>query len=133
MKKYRLAATMILGVMVVALLLMATGCKKQPKCGCNGDALGTLSKMPVSIVYDAINKTARFSPANNPYEIYHFCNPSEWIGELSKFQQGDEVEVSGPFFYECNYLIQNSNSPYGSYWRIYQIQVTELAVNPYGK
>ncbi len=124
---------MTLGVILAAMIMLAAGCKKQPKCGCNGDALDTLRMMHVNISYDAINKTARFTVIGDPYGYYHFCNPSEWMSVLSKFEQGEEVLVSGPYFWECNFMMQNSNSPYYSYWRIYQVHVTDLSAYEYGK
>jgi len=133
MKRNRMLATMALVSAVVILVALTAGCKKQPKCGCDGDALDTLEQAHVNITYDAVNKTARFSTVWDSYSIYYFCNPSQWISELTKFSQNEEILVSGPYFYECNYLMNSSNSYYYSYMRIYQVQVTAVASYDYGK
>jgi hypothetical protein len=133
MNKKKIVAGIATGVLIVAALLSATSCKKQPKCGCNGDPLDTLNLTHVYITYDADNKTAQFSPIWNSYEIYYFCNPSEWMSTLTKFKQCEEILISGTYFYECNYLMNSSNSYYYNLWRIYQINVTDVRAYEYGK
>lgn len=133
MKRNRITATVAMIILIIAGMVMSGGCKKQPKCGCDGDALDTLRQTHVNISYDAVNRTARFTPIWDSYSIYYFCNPSQWISELTKFKQGEEILVSGPYFYECNYLMNSSNSYYYSYMRIYQIQVTDLQAYEWGK
>lgn len=129
----RIVTVSALILIFIGGLLAFSGCKKQPKCGCEGDALDTLDLNHVIISYDADKKTAQFTTLGNPYYIYYFCNPSEWISELSKFKQGEEILISGPYFYECNYLMNSSNSYYYSLYRIYQIDVTEVMAYEYGK
>ena len=133
MKRKRIAATIALVFTVAAVIVLTGSCRKQEKCGCDGDALDSLELVHVNISYDAVNKTARFAPIWDSYSIYYFCNPSEWISELSKYPQGEEILVSGEFFYECNYLMNSSNSYYYNYMRIYQINVTAVASYDYGK
>lgn len=133
MSRKKIVAGITTVVLIIAALLSASGCKKQPKCGCNGDSLDTLNLTHVYITYDADNKTAQFSPIWNSYEIYYFCNPSEWMSTLTKFNQGEEILISGPYFYECNYLMNSSNSYYYNLWRIYQINVTDVRAYEYGK
>ncbi|HNX84565.1 MAG: hypothetical protein KBB24_09155 [Bacteroidales bacterium] len=133
MKRNRILATLALVFAVAALVAVTAGCKKQPKCGCDGDALDSLNLSNVYITYDAVNKTARFSTIWDQYSIYYFCNPSQWISELTKFAQGEEILVSGEYFYECNYLMNSSNSYYYSYMRIYQVKVTAVAAHEWGK
>ena len=43
MKRNRIAATIALVLSVTALIVLTGSCKKQPKCGCDGDALDSLS------------------------------------------------------------------------------------------
>jgi hypothetical protein len=133
MKRNRILANIAIAFVLSAGLIFAAGCKKQPKCGCDGDALDTLDQTHIYITYDADLKTARFTPIWDSYSVYYFCNPSEWMSELTKFNQGEEILVSGPYFYECNYLMSSSNSYYYNYMRIYQIQVTAVAAYEYGK
>jgi len=133
MDRKKIAAGIAVVVLLIAGLLSIPGCKKQPKCGCDGDPLDTLILVHVNIKYDADNKSAQFSPLGNPYEIYYFCNPSAWMSTLTKFDQGEEILISGPYFYECNYLMNSSNSYYYNLWRIYQIDVTDVRAYEYGK
>jgi hypothetical protein len=133
MKTKRILANIALALVLISGLVLAGGCRKQPKCGCDGDALDTLVNAHVYIVYDADTKTARFSSIYDSFSTYYFCNPSEWMSELTKFSQGEEILISGPFFYECNYLMSSSNSYYYSYYKVYQVQVTNVAAYEYGK
>jgi hypothetical protein len=133
MKRKIISAGMAVAMLLITGILSLTGCRKQPKCGCNGDALDTLHLTHVNITYDADAKTAQFSPIGNPYYIYYFCNPSKWMSTLTKFSQGEEILITGPYFYECNYLMNSSNSYYYNLWRIYQIDVTDVRAYEYGK
>jgi hypothetical protein len=133
MKGKRILANISIALMIIAGVVLSGGCKKQPKCGCDGDALDTLDVMHVYISYDADTKTARFSPIYDSYSVYYFCNPSEWMSELTKFSQGEEILISGPYFYECNYLMNASNSYQYSYMKVYQIDVTNVGAYEYGK
>jgi hypothetical protein len=133
MTRNRILANMAIAVMLIAVVALTGACKKQPKCGCDGDALDTLEMMHVYISYDAETKTARFSPKYDAYSVYYFCNPSDWMSELSKFNQGDEILISGPYFYECNYLMNAGNSYQTSYMKVYQIDVSYVGAYEYGK
>ncbi|MCK7534524.1 MAG: hypothetical protein MZV63_27705 [Marinilabiliales bacterium] len=133
MKGKRILANISIALMIIAGVVLSGGCKKQPKCGCDGDPLDTLNAMHVYISYDADTKTARFSPIYDSYSVYYFCNPSEWMSELTKFSQGEEILISGPYFYECNYLMNASNSYQYSYMKVYQIDVTYVGAYEYGK
>lgn len=133
MKRNRILANIAIAVIVIAGVVVTGGCKKQPKCGCDGDALDTLNMMHVYITYDASSKSARFSPIYDAYSIYYFCNPSEWMSELTKFNQNEEILISGPYFYECNYLMNAGNSYQTSYMKIYQIDVNYVGAYEYGK
>lgn len=126
---YNLALTCL----VIIPFAFNAGCKKQPKCGCDGDPLDTLNKAHVLVYYDADKKSAQCTGVNDPYSIFYFCNPSAVMGELTKYEQGAEILITGPFFYECNYLMNSSNSYYPSLYRIYQIQVTAVEPDLYGK
>ncbi len=130
MKRNRILANIAIALTLIIGLILAGGCKKQKKCGCDGDALDTLRLRHVNIIYDATLKTARFSEYN---AIYYFCNPSEWMSQLSKFDQGEEILISGPYFFECSYLMNSSNSQYYNPMRIYQINVTSVSAYEYGK
>jgi len=135
MKIQRILANGALTLLLFAGVISMAGCKKQPKCGCDGDALDTLKQAHVYISYNAETKSAQFRPLWSNYDIYYFCNPSEFMDEMKTFEQGAEILVSGEYFYECNYLMNagNSGGSYYSMYRIYQIRVTDVAAYDYGK
>jgi hypothetical protein len=129
----RILANGALALLLIAGVISSAGCKKQPKCGCDGDALDTLKLAHVYISYDAENKSAQFIPLWSNYDIFYFCNPSEFMDELKTFEQGAEILVSGAYFYECNYLMNAGNGGSYSMYKIYQIQITDVAPYDYGK
>jgi len=129
----RILANGALGLLLIAGVISTAGCKKQPKCGCDGDALDTLKQAHVYISYDAETKSAQFRPLWSSFDIYYFCNPSDFMDELKTFEQNTEILVSGAFFYECNYLMNAGNGGSYSMYKIYQIQVTDVAAYDYGK
>jgi hypothetical protein len=133
MNMKRILANGAMALLIIAGVISSAGCKKQPKCGCDGDALDTLKKVPVLISFDAESKSAQFTAPGNPYSIYYFCNPSDFMGELEKLEQGAEILVTGAYFYECNYLMNAGNGGSYSMYRIYQIKVTDVEVWGYGK
>jgi hypothetical protein len=53
--------------------------------------------------------------------------------KLADYKSGDVLQVSGQVFWECNYLYQSSNSSYSSYYKVYDIKVTDVTVDLYGK
>lgn len=133
MKLKRILANGAMALLLIAGVISSAGCKKQPKCGCDGDALDTLEQAHVYISYDAETKSAQFVPLWSNFDRYYFCNPSEFMDELKTFEQNSEILVSGEYFYECNYLMNAGNGGYSSMYRIYQIHVTDVAPYDYGK
>jgi hypothetical protein len=129
----RILANGAMALLLIAGVISSAGCKKQPKCGCDGDALDTLEQAHVYISYNAETKSAQFRPLWSSYDIYYFCNPSEFMDELVTFEQGAEILVTGEYFYECNYLMNAGNGGSYSYYKIYQIHVTDVAPYDYGK
>ncbi len=94
--------------------------------------LDTLVDTPVMIYYDEVNKSAQFSASFNAYASYYFCNPTEMMPQLTKFENGAVVLLSGKVFYECNYMYQASNSYYGSMYQAYMVTVTSIKEDLYG-
>jgi len=133
MKMKRILANGAVALLLIAGVILSAGCKKQPKCGCDGDALDTLTLAHVYISYNAETKSAQFVPLWSNYDVYYFCNPSEFMDELVTFEQGAEILVTGEYFYECNYLMNAGNGSSYSMYRVYQIQVTDVAPYDYGK
>ena len=133
MKIQRILANGALTLLLIAGVISMATCKKQEKCGCDGDALDSLQQGHVYISYNAETKSAQFRPLWSNYDIYYFCNPSAFMEKLKTFEQGAEILVSGEYFYECNYLMNAGNGGSYSMYRIYQIQVTDVAAYDYGK
>jgi hypothetical protein len=123
---------------IVILIILApvfsySGCKKQAKCGCDGDVLFTLDKVEATVTYNETGTIIRFSTLSDPYSTYNFCNPGEMFPKLKDFKSGDVLLVSGSAFWECNYLYQSSNYSYQSYYKVYEMQVSDVTVDLYGK
>lgn len=106
-------------------------CKKQIRCGCDGDMINSFVEMPVIIYYDAEAGSAQFTFEGNPLAKYYFCNPTEMMPELSKYESGTKVLIDCQIFYECNYMMQASNS-YSSYYQAYMVQVDKIQSSLYG-
>jgi hypothetical protein len=109
-----------------------SGCKKQAKCGCNGDVLFSLTDKPAYIYNNESGTPNYFITVDNSYSQYQFCNPSEVLKMFPDYKSGDVLQVSGKVLWECNYLSQSSNSTYQTY-TVYVIQVTAFSMNLYGK
>jgi len=116
-----------------APVISYSGCKKQAKCGCDGDVLFSLSARPSTVYFNEAGTNIQFIPLDEPYSTYYFCNPTEMFPKLTDYKSGDVLQVSGRVYWECNFLYQSSNSSYQTYQKVYQIQVTDVTVNLYGK
>jgi hypothetical protein len=113
-------------------LFMDQGCKKQPKCGCGKDAIGTLTDHPVYVSYDTVAKSAVFYPVISSGGTYYFCNPGKWIDTLKTMDTKQSLLLSGKIYYECQYLMNSGN--YGYYIPpVYQVDVTSIKEDNYGK
>jgi hypothetical protein len=110
------------------------GCKKQAKCGCDGDVLYTITKAQATVYYTT-GASIQFMTLTDPYSTYNFCNPGEMFPKFTEnnYKSGDVLQISGNVYWECNYLYQSSNYSYGSYNKVYVIQVTDVTVDLYGK
>ncbi len=120
-------------VLIIVTLFIGS-CKKQPKCGCDGDIIKELVGFPVFVYYDTINVAAWFNPVTNSSSTYYVCNPSDYMSFLKGFDNGAYLLVDGHVYWECNYLMQASNNSYYSYYyKAYQIDVTDMHEDLYGK
>jgi hypothetical protein len=122
----------------VAMIIFApvfsyTGCKKQAKCGCGKDVLFSFAETSANIYFNATGSIMYFQTLGDLYSTYNFCNPSEMFPNLADAKSGDVLQVSGHVYWDCNYVYQASNSAYQSYYKIYDVQVTGLSLNLYGK
>ena len=124
----------ILAVLIIlAPVFSYSGCRKQAKCGCGKDILFTLTNEQATVYYNETGTSITFTRVSNPYETYNFCNPGEMFPKFTDYKSGDVLQVSGHVYWECNYLYQSSNYSYGSYYKVYMIQVTDVTVDLYGK
>lgn len=124
---------LVLLVFIVPLFT-STDCKKQAKCGCNGDVLFSVTKEQAHVYFNDTGTSIYFMPLSNPYATYYFCNPGEMFPKLSEAKSGDILLVTGDAYWECNFLYQSSNySYYSSTYKVYQIQVTDVISDLYGK
>ncbi len=130
MKRRSIIIAVTTVVMIVAGLMLTVGCKKQPRCGCRGDAIGELKETPIMVFFDLYNKTAW---CYDGYASYYFCNPSEWMDFLKDFKSGQELKVSGQYFWDCTYQMNVSGSGYMYGPPVYQIQVKALSLDEFGK
>ena len=122
----------ILVIVIVILPVFADmGCRKQEKCGCDGDMLYELDREQAKVYFT--ESSASFSPASNPYYTYYFCNPGEMFPKLKEYASGDLLIVSGKVFWECNFIYQSSNYSYQTYYKVYMIQVSDVTIDLYGK
>jgi hypothetical protein len=122
----------IVALIIIVPVFSYTGCKKQAKCGCGKDVLVSLTSTSCHIYWtDGAIITAMV--VGNPYSTYIFCNPSEMFPKLVDAKTGDILEVSGHVYWDCNYVYQSSNSAYQSSYKTYDVQVTDLTLNLYGK
>jgi hypothetical protein len=132
MKQYRLTRIFAATLIVIAALL-STDCKKQTKCGCGKDVLFTLTTASANIYFNETGTNIYFQPLGDMYSTYYFCNPAEMFPNLADAKSGDILQISGLVYWDCNYVYQSSNSSYQSVYKVYNVQVTELTLDLYGK
>ena len=125
----------LLIILILAIpLFSTTDCKKQAKCGCDGDILFTLTRTQAKVYFNEGGASIWFTRLDDPYSTYFFCNPGEMFTKMTDAKSGDILLVSGHAFWECNFLYQSSNySYYSSPYKTYQMQVTDVLIDLYGK
>lgn len=131
MKGTRLRKILVVIIITVSLFASAD-CKKQVRCGCGNDVLLTLTNASANI-YPLSSSSIYFNLVGDPYSTYFFCNPSEMYPKLTDAKYGDVLLVSGHVYWDCQYVYQSSNSSYQSIYKQYQVQVTDVTLNLYGK
>ncbi len=122
-------------VLVVAVaLLSGPGCKKQPKCGCSGDMLFTLDSILISRSSISYSTDGASAYLYSGYDIYYFCNASDFFEQYSDMSSEDQIFLSGEAYWNCNYVM-NSSSSYGyyNYYKYYDVRITAMVPNNYGK
>ena len=132
--RVRLIRKLLVVLIMLAPAFTITDCRKQEKCGCDGDALFTLNREQANVYFNDTGSNIYFTLAGNPYSTYYFCNPGEMFHKLADSKSGDLLLVSGQAFWECNFLYQSSNySYYSSLYKVYQVVVTDVVSDLYGK
>ena len=119
--------------MILAVSLLSfPDCKKQPRCGCNGDSVITLTNEQVYVYFDQLGGPLEFIRMADPSSIFYFCNPSEMAPKMANSKNGDILLVTCTAFWDCNYAYQSSNYYYNTQ-RYYTAHVTNIYANLYGK
>jgi hypothetical protein len=121
----------IILVLFLLPLLAYQGCKKQPKCGCGKDVIFEL-KQSQCVVTSLSEGFISFISDMNPAATFYFCNPDEWADTLSTMSSSNYLLISGKAYYECTYLL-NSGNYYGQIPPVYQVEVTSVEEDNYGK
>jgi hypothetical protein len=135
----------LLVILIIVLPVVSySGCKKQPKCGCDGDVLFSITDQVFdhsSVVYNASGANAYFfvySGLGAYYDTYYFCNPVEVFPKYSNIASDEQVKISGDVYWDCSYVTSasqssSSSSYYYSYYKVYNIKITKLESSLYGK
>jgi hypothetical protein len=122
----------LVALIIIAPVFSYSGCKKQAKCGCGKDVLFDLT-LSSSNIYYTDGATISAMTVGDLYSTYIFCNPSEMFPKLANSKSGDVLQVSGHVYWDCNYVYQTSNSSYQSPYKTYDVEVTDLTSDLYGK
>ena len=122
----------LVALIIIIPVFSYEGCKKQVRCGCGQDVLYTLTGTS-AYIYWSTTANIYFQIVGDAYSTYYFCNPSEMAPNLVNAKSGDILLVSGKVYWDCNYVYQSSNSSYQSMYKVYQVQVSSLSLDLYGK
>ena len=126
----------IIAFIILTPAVSYSGCKKQAKCGCDGDLLFTLPEynqlFNYSDIYYMDSTSASFQLGI--YERYNFCNPTEMYPVYKALKGKNQIILTGDVYWNCNYLMNSSSSSYYyQYYKIYDIRVTGMTYQPFGK
>lgn len=120
----RIKNTIGLFVVATMLVLSTFGCGKE-KCGCDGEQVFTLSEEPGFIYYDSVMKTSTWRP-KYMYGTFTICHPQDKWALITRFDNGEEVLVSGSVSDDCIRL----TNPYAQGY--YVLRVDTLKINQFG-
>lgn len=133
MKQNLILRKLFIVSLIILYVFLFSDCKKQIKCGCEGDQLYSIDKELInasSIYYGSEGTNAYFILGTS---TYYFCNPTEMFPTYKTFDSNDLILISGDIFYECNYAYYASNNSYSYYPPTYNINVTGMINYLYGK
>jgi len=107
-------------IFVILVFSLQPGCKKQPKCGCDGDVRFTLSEERGTLTYDEVTSYAQFQ-TSVPYAQFEICDAGSVMDLLTPFESGETVLVSGDAYDDCYKMV----NPYAAYSN-YMLRLTEV-------
>ena len=122
----------IVALIIITPIFSYSGCRKQSKCGCGKDVLVTLTSTPAYIYWNT-PASISFQIVGDAYSTYTLCNPTEMVPNLTDAKSGDILLVAGHVYWDCNFVYQSSNSSYQSPYKVYNVEVTSLILDLYGK
>jgi hypothetical protein len=122
-----------IALIILAAVFISTDCNKQVRCGCGKDIYLSFPGVPVYIYFSADKAVITASLVGQQYVVYNFCNPTEMAAKLVDAQYGDIMLLTGDVYYDCQSVYQQSNSGYQGLVQYYQVQVSELVLDMYGK
>ena len=134
--KFTILRKFLVVLIILTPCIVDFGCKKQVKCGCGKDVINTLTDGDAYVYYSESGKSAYFYSVYSSGSTYNFCNPGKWMDQiktLSNNTEGKELLISGPVYYDCQYLMNNSNYGYSVSYPVYWVDVTDIKKNYYGK
>ena len=132
MKKILIKTLLIIALF--APLFLNTDCRKQKKCGCqHRDELFPLEKTVSFVYFEEESTRITMQTPMDPYSYFTFCNPEEVRSKLSNLRSGEELVITGSVYWDCNYVMQQSQYSYQVGMRAYNIYVTDIFRNMYGK
>ncbi|HVN57459.1 MAG TPA: hypothetical protein VMT63_04125 [Bacteroidales bacterium] len=121
----------IFPALLVILLVVYGSCRKQYKCGCGKDVVKSFDSVAVTVSYNDAGSYIIFYPVGGSSSTFYFCNPGEWIDKIKSYSGQSYLLLSGKAYYDCTYMMQAANYSYLP--PVYQVEVTMVAKNDYGK
>jgi hypothetical protein len=131
----KIISKILVAAILIFTLFSYADCKKQDRCGCNGTVKQVLADDQAYVYFNSDGTNIQFTLLTDPYATYYFCNPQEMFPKFKNWKSGDVLLVSGNCFWDCTYMMNASNYSY-SYtmnYRVYQVKVTDVRVNLFGK
>lgn len=111
---------------VILVFSLQPGCKKQPKCGCDGDVRFSLTETRGTILYNVETSYAQFQPGD-VFSTFEICDAGSVMDLLTPFEQGETVLVSGDAYDDCYKMV----NPYA--YANYMLRLTEIKKDEFDK
>ena len=111
---------------VILVFSLQPGCKKQPKCGCDGDVRFSLTETRGTILYNVETSYAQFQPSD-VFSTFEICDAGSVMDLLTPFESGETVLVSGDAYDDCYKMV----NPYA--YANYMLRLTEIKKDEFDK